>query len=232
MRGVFQELVPPERIVLLTGVDEADGGTRFEVLTTVTLVEEEGRTKLTLRARVVAATADAVMNIAGMEPGWSQSLDRLQGEVAPHQPVKAREMVTTRAFEAPPELVFQAWVEPERLAEWWGPNGFTSTIHQMDVRPGGAWNLTMHGPDGTDYRNESAFLQVMAPRLLVYYHSSTPKFVSVVTFEPEGTGTKLTLRSHFLSDNDFDTAIRVFGAVEGAKQTLARLADYVRRMRA
>ncbi|MGH7532725.1 MAG: SRPBCC domain-containing protein [Gemmatimonadales bacterium] len=229
MRGVFEELVAPERIVMLTSVDEADGRTRFEVRTTVTLAEAPGRTMLTVHAKVVTATADAAPQIAGMEPGWSQSVDRLQTHVAPGQPIKPKEMVTTRVLEAPPELVYQAWVKPERLAKWWGPNGFTNTIHQMDVRPGGAWRLTMHGPDGTDYPNDSVFLQVMPPRLLVYYHSSAPKFVSVVTFAPEGTGTKVTLLSHFLSDDGFDTAMKVYGAVEGAKQTLARLAEFVGR---
>lgn len=229
MRGVFQELVPPERIVLLTGVDQADGSTRFEVLTTVSLVETAGRTTVTMQARVVTATPDAAMNIAGMEPGWSQSLDRLQARVAPQQPVTSKEIRTTRVFDAAPSLVYRAWVEPERVAVWWGPNGFTNTIHQMDVRPGGAWHLTMHGPDGTDYRNESVFLQVIPDRLLVYYHRTAPKFVSVATFEPEGSGTRLTLQSHFLTDNDYDAAIQVFGAIEGAAQTLARLAMYVDR---
>lgn len=229
MQGVFEELVDPERIVMFTSVDAADGSTQFEVRTTVTLAEAEGRTTITVHAKVITATADAAPQIAGMEPGWSQSIDRLQTHVAPNQPITPREMVTTRVLNAPPELVYKAWTEPDRLAHWWGPNGFTNTIHQMDVRPGGAWRLTMHGPDGTDYPNESVFLQVMAPRLLVYYHSSAPKFVSVVTFAPEGTGTNLTLLSHFLSDEDFDSAMNVYGAVEGAKQTLARLAEFIGR---
>ena len=230
MRGVFQELVPPERIVLLTGVDEADGNTRFEVLTTVTLVEEEGRTKLTLRAKVVIATADAVMNIAGMEPGWSQSLDRLQAHVAPDQEIPAREFVTERVIGAPRALVFRAWTEPDKVAEWWGPNGFTNTIHERCVRAGGMWRLTMHGPDGRNYLNENVYLQVVAPALLVYYHQTSPKFVAVATFEDAPGGTRVTMRSNFLSSDDFDTAMNVFGAREGAAQTLARLAEYVGRM--
>lgn len=229
MRGVFEELARPGRIVMLTGVDEADGSTRFEVRTTVTLAEAKGRTTVTVHARVVTATADAAPQISGMEPGWSQSIDRLQAHVAPAQPIKPKEMTTTRLLDAAPALVYRAWTEPDQLAQWWGPNGFTNTIHQMDVRPGGAWRLTMHGPDGTDYLNESVFLQVMAPHLLVYYHSSAPKFVSVVTFAPEGAGTRLTLMSHFLSDEDYDSAMNVHGAVEGARQTLARLAEFVGR---
>ncbi len=62
------------------------------------------------------------------------------------------ELVITRVFDAPRELVFKAWTEPGRLVQWWGPNGFTVTIQEMDVRPGGEWNLILHGPDGTDYK--------------------------------------------------------------------------------
>jgi uncharacterized protein YndB with AHSA1/START domain len=214
---------------MLTGLDGPDGRPFLETLSTITLVAEGARTRLHLRAEVITAVPGAVVLIAGMEPGWSQSIDRLQAHVAPAQPIKSKEMTTTRLLEAAPALVYRAWTEPDQLAQWWGPNGFTNTIHQMDVRPGGAWRLTMHGPDGTDHLNESVFLQVMAPRLLVYYHSSTPKFVSVVTFVPEGAGTRLTLMSHFLSDEDYDSAMNVYGAGEGARQTLARLAEFLGR---
>src|SRR4051794_34340238 len=64
-----------------------------------------------------------------------------------------REIVATRIFEAPRELVFTMWTDREHVAKWWGPRGFTNTIHEMDVRPGGTWRFVMHGPDGTDYPN-------------------------------------------------------------------------------
>jgi uncharacterized protein YndB with AHSA1/START domain len=59
-----------------------------------------------------------------------------------------REIITSRVYDAPRELVFKAWTDPKHIARWWGPNGFTTTIHEMDVRPGGAWRFIMHGPDG------------------------------------------------------------------------------------
>jgi uncharacterized protein YndB with AHSA1/START domain len=62
-----------------------------------------------------------------------------------------RENVTTRVFDAPRELVFRAWTNPKHESQWWGPNGFTNTIHEMDVRPGSVWRFVMHGPDGVDY---------------------------------------------------------------------------------
>ena len=60
-----------------------------------------------------------------------------------------REIVATRIYGAPRELVWRVWTDPKHIAQWWGPQGFTNTIREMDVRPGGAWRFTMHGPDGT-----------------------------------------------------------------------------------
>ena len=68
-----------------------------------------------------------------------------------------REIITTRVLDAPRELVWKAWTDPKHVAEWWGPNGFTNTIHEMDVRPDGVWRFIMHGPDGVDYKNEIVF---------------------------------------------------------------------------
>ena len=74
-----------------------------------------------------------------------------------------REIVSARVFDAPRELVWKAWVDPKHVAQWWGPKGFTNTIHEMDVRPGGVWRFAMHGPDGTDYKNEIVFIEVVRP---------------------------------------------------------------------
>src|SRR5688500_17035285 len=82
-----------------------------------------------------------------------------------------REIVVTREFDAPRELVWEAWTQPQHVAQWWGPRGFTNTIHEMAVKPGGVWRLTMHGPDGTDYPNKIVFTEVVKPARLVYEHS-------------------------------------------------------------
>ena len=94
----------------------------------------------------------------------------------------------------------------------------------------GAWRLTMHGPDGTDYRNESIYLNIVRPSLLVSVHNTAPKFLSVVILEEAGSGTKVTLMMQFFSDQDFDAAVNTFSAVEGSKQTLARLEAHLREM--
>src|SRR5579863_6976594 len=98
-----------------------------------------------------------------------------------------RELVFTRHFVAPRELVFEAWTNPQHVAQWWGPVGFTTTIHEMDVRPGGEWRLTMRGPDGTDYKNRIVFLEVAKPERLVYKHepekdTEPVNFETTVTF--------------------------------------------------
>src|SRR4051794_12623895 len=87
-----------------------------------------------------------------------------------------REIVATRVFDAPRELVFKAWTDPEHLAQWWGPTGFTNTFHEFDLRPGGVWRFVMHGPDGVDYKNENVFVEIVKPERIVFDHVSGPKF--------------------------------------------------------
>lgn len=145
------------------------------------------------------------------------------------------ELVFTRLFDAPRELVFEAWTNPKHLAQWFGPRGFTSTIQEMDVRPGGIWRLVMHGPDGTDYHNKMVFLEVIKPERLVYKHQPEPgyepvDFETTVTFVEQRGKTELTLRMVFSSAAARDYVVKKHGAVEGAKQTLERLAEHLRGM--
>jgi uncharacterized protein YndB with AHSA1/START domain len=238
MTGVYREVVEPERLVFTSAALDKEGNPLFEVLNTVTFAEHAGRTTLTLQARVVKTTAAAAPHLAGMEVGWSQSLERLEAHVAKASSEKQdgatgaadREIVTTRVFDAPRELVFKTWTDPKHVAQWWGPNGFTNTIHEMDVRPGGHWRFIMHGPDGVDYRNEIVFIEIVTPERLVYSHVSGPKFRMTVTFEEQGGKTKLTMRMLFETAAEHDQAVKVFGAIEGAKQTLKRLDEYLAKM--
>jgi len=87
-----------------------------------------------------------------------------------------RELKLSRTFNAPVELVWEVWTDPRHLEQWWGPDGFSNTISKMEVKPGGEWDLMMHGPDGTDYKNKSAFREVVPLKKLVYEHLSAPKF--------------------------------------------------------
>jgi uncharacterized protein YndB with AHSA1/START domain len=147
-----------------------------------------------------------------------------------------REIVITRVFDAPRELVFKAWTDPNHVAHWWGPRGFTTTIHEMDVRPGGVWKLVMHGPDGTDYPNKIIFDEVSPPERLVYTNSGGKKggpsaqFQNTVTFDEQDGKTRLTMRLLFPSTEARELVAKEYGAIEGGNQTLGRLAEYLAKM--
>ncbi len=154
----------------------------------------------------------------------------------PVEDTSDREIVITRVFDAPRELVWKAWTEPEHVVQWWGPKGFTTTIHEMDVRPGGVWRLTMHGPDGTDYPNKSVFIEVVKPERIVFSHGGAKKggppaqFQATWTFEELGDKTRLTMRGLFPSAAARDAVVKEYGAIEGGKQTLERLAEHLKKM--
>lgn len=157
---------------------------------------------------------------------------------APSPSDPAREITATRIFPAPRELVWAAMTDPQHIVNWWGPRGFTTTIETMDVRPGGIWKHTMHGPDGTAYPNESVFQEVVKPERVVYVHGGRRQggpgvnFVATWTFEeitPQQT--QLTVRMVFPSAEERDFVAREFGAVEGAQQTLERLSEHLPAMR-
>jgi uncharacterized protein YndB with AHSA1/START domain len=143
-----------------------------------------------------------------------------------------RELVIPRVFDAPRHLVFKAWIDPKQVAQWWGPHGFTITTHEMDVRPGGVWRYTMHGPDGVDYDNKIVYTEIVEPERLVYSHGSGEEdepgqFQVTATFAEEGNKTRLTMQMLFASAADRDKAVEEFGAVEGANQTLDRLEEHL-----
>jgi uncharacterized protein YndB with AHSA1/START domain len=140
-----------------------------------------------------------------------------------------REIAATRILNAPRDRVFQMWTDSTQIGRWWGPNGFTITIHEMDVRPGGAWRFIMHGPDGRDYRNEVIYVEVVRPERLVYDHISGPVFRATVTFTAEGQQTRLTMQMLFATAELRDKVAREFGAVEGLHQTLGRLGEELAR---
>lgn len=140
---------------------------------------------------------------------------------------KDRELLMSRSINAPVELVWEVFTQPEHVANWWGPNGFTNTITKMDIRPGGEWDLVMHGPDGTDYKNKSVFTEVVKHKKLVYEHVSYPKFVATISFEEKGDTTYLTWHMLFESADLYLQVVKTFGADEGLKQNLEKLGKYL-----
>jgi uncharacterized protein YndB with AHSA1/START domain len=143
-----------------------------------------------------------------------------------------RELVFNRLLNAPRELVFKVWTDPEHIVKWWGPTGFTNTNHGMDVSQNGVWRFTMHGPDGVDYKNKIVFLEVVEPERLVYKHMDDEDtepihFHVTITFESLGNKTNLTMRMVFDTREELDRVAMEFGAIEGAHQHIARLEAYV-----
>ena len=140
-----------------------------------------------------------------------------------------REIVVARVIAAPRPLVFDAFTDARHVSNWWGPRGFSTPTHAMDLRPGGRWRFTMHGPDGTDHENLVVYEEVVRPERLSYAHGEPGEpfvahFHATITFVERDGGTEVTLRSVFPSAVALALAMAV-GAVEGARQTLERLAE-------
>lgn len=104
---------------------------------------------------------------------------------------------STRHFVQSPTAVYAALATPDRLKRWWGPAGFTNTFRVCDIRPGGTWVLTMHGPDGKDYHNVAEFLEVEPDRKMVIRHSCAPYFTLTIHLTAEDGGTRVTWEQAF-----------------------------------
>ena len=140
---------------------------------------------------------------------------------------ETRELSISRLINAPQELVWEAWTNPEHIRHWWGPVGFNSTISKMEVSEGGEWIFVMHGPDGTDYKNKHVYITLEKPSLIIMRHESFPPFVMTARFEAKGTQTLVTLHSVFESASQLQEVIKVFKADEGMVQNITRMDEYI-----
>jgi uncharacterized protein YndB with AHSA1/START domain len=144
-----------------------------------------------------------------------------------------REIVITRLIDAPLARVWRAWTDPAEIVRWWGPHGFTTDANRREFKPGGVWKHTMIGPDGTRYPNEAKFEEIVEMERIVYSHGGGKedgpgvRFRSTVTFKDLGGRTELTMRGVFDTAAMREHAVKEFGAIEGGKQTLSRLAAHV-----
>src|SRR5271170_2119819 len=138
------------------------------------------------------------------------------------------ELLITRVFDAPRQLVFDAWTKPEHLARWQGaPEGFTVTTHEVELRPGGAYRLCMRSPEGVDHWLQGVYREIVAPERLVFTHvwldaqgKPGKETLVTITFVERGGKTELTLhQTGFKSVESRD------GHKEGWTSTLDRLAD-------
>jgi uncharacterized protein YndB with AHSA1/START domain len=143
-----------------------------------------------------------------------------------------REIVVMRVISAPRRMVFDAFTDHRHIGEWWGPAGFTTEVRSMDPSPGGLWRFTMTGPDGIAFPNRVVFHDLQSPERLVYEHGEDVRddparlHVTVTFTELAERMTEIELRSVFPSAEACE-AVRRYGAVEGGKQTLARLDEYL-----
>jgi uncharacterized protein YndB with AHSA1/START domain len=133
-----------------------------------------------------------------------------------------REVISTGVLNAPRELVFRAFSDPEHIARWWGPVGFRNTIHEFDFRRGGYWHCTMHGPDGADYKNDYVFLEIAEPERIVIGHPDPAHdFQLIVTLDEKNEKTQRRWRQRFASLEHFKQVKEP--VIEATEQNLDRL---------
>ena len=134
----------------------------------------------------------------------------------------------TRMVSATPAAVFAAMSDSARIARWWGPNGFTSTIRTFEFRPGGRWLFTLHGPDGMNYPNENRFVRIVANHVLEVEHvSEDHHFILTIELEKLGANTLVKWRQTFDSVEHYQRVQPVVAVANG--QNLDRLAAEVAR---
>ncbi|QDO97074.1 ATPase [Ferrovibrio terrae] len=159
----------------------------------------------------------------GYRQGFGAGLDNLANAAE-------RTMVLERVIKAPRRLVWGAWMNPETLPQWWGPDGYSCRTTRIDLRAGGEWVFDMIGPDGTVYPNHHRYGEVHAEERLAYtlhWGENGPKHADAwALFEDQGGATKVTLGMVFNTADEFQAA-KGFGAVELGLQTLGKLERFV-----
>lgn len=147
-----------------------------------------------------------------------------------------RRVTLTRSFDAPRELVFHAWTDPEHVSKWWGPHGFTIPVCELDVRPGGEIRIHMQGPDGTVYPMLGEYLEILEPERLVFKTTALDaegahlfEGLNVVTFAEENGRTTMTVEARVTRSTP-EAAPYLEGMEIGWTQQMERLSQYVERL--
>ncbi len=246
--GVYREIVPGERLVMSDSFADEKGNVvpashygmagdwPLEMLVTVTFEELDGRTKMALRHEGIPA--GMIRELTGT--GWSESFDKLVENVVPADRTRIiaergkQEVVITRMFDAPRNFVFKASTEPDLLPQWWGPKRFTTTIHRLEVRPGGLWRYVQRDDKGNEYAFHGVYHEVLAPQRLIdtFEFEGTPGHVSLetTTFDEIGGKTKVTTRSVFQTVEDRDAMLKA-RMEEGVFESMDRLSELLEKMK-
>jgi uncharacterized protein YndB with AHSA1/START domain len=243
-KGVYREIKPPERTVQ-TFIYDVDLLRDYPALETMALDERDGMTTLTIAILHDTKEArDGHLN-SGMEAGATESYDRLAeylttleepGGSRPAKTPSDRKLVLTRTFDAPRALVFKAWTDPEHVARWWGPHGFTNARCEVDARPGGRIRVDLADPDGTVHSMKGIFDEVVEPERIVFSAGAVEdedgnpglEGRTTVTFTENDGRTTLTLEVVIVKVTP-DAAWSFEGMEAGWTQSLERLADEVAR---
>ena len=145
-----------------------------------------------------------------------------------------RTVVITRVFDAPRELVWKAWTDPRHMAQWWGPQGFTNPVCEMDVRPGGALRIVMRAPDGAEHPMRGVFREIVEPGRLVFTAAAEDEngnplleVLTTVTFAEQDGKTKLNVHARAVG-LAVAAARMLEGMQAGWTQSLDRLAAHIR----
>jgi len=212
-------LQPEVRSVNYEVVSSA-GVTQSAALVTAAFSGTEARSRLAVTVQLSSLAADME---AGYRQGFDAGLDNLAG-------VAGRTMVLQRLIRAPRSLVWNSWMNPEALPQWWGPDGFSCRTERIDLRTGGEWVFDMIGPDGTVFPNHHRYGDVRPEEGFGYallWGENGPKHADAwASFEEEDGATRVTLGMIFNTEAEFRTA-KGFGAEELGQQTLGKLERFV-----
>ncbi len=213
------ELQPGRRSANYEVISSA-GATQSAALVTADIEGTDGGSRLAVTVQLSSLEGDME---AGYRQGFDAGLDNLAG-------VAERTMVLERVIRAPRQLVWGAWMNPETLPQWWGPEGFSCRTKRIDLRAGGEWVFDMIGPDGKIFPNHHLYGEVRAEDRLGYtllWGENGPKHADAwALFEEADGATKVTLGMVFCTEAEFQQA-KGFGAVELGQQTLGKLARFV-----
>ena len=137
-----------------------------------------------------------------------------------------REIRMVKTFAAPINIMWEAWTNPDHITNWWGPDGFTSTIHKMNIQEGGEWIMTLHSPDGTNFPNKSIFKEIIPFKKILFEHFY-PHFMTTVLFTSKGEETQVDWTLLFNTAEMRETIVIAHKADEGQKQNMEKLEKYL-----
>jgi uncharacterized protein YndB with AHSA1/START domain len=244
--GVYREIIPAERLVVTDSFADEKGDIvpashygiagdfPLELLVTVTLEELGRKTKMILRHEGIPEGMMREMT----ETGWSESFDKLAESIVEYgtRMIAERgkqEVIITRVFDAPRNLVFKAYTDRNLKPQWWGPKRFTTTIDTMEAKPGGRWRYVQHDAEGNVYAFHGVYHEVRSPERVVntFEFEGMPGHVSLETciLEESNGKTKMIGKSVYQTVEDRDKMIKS-GMEDGVFETMDRLAELLAKL--